>query len=412
MPPLATTIQCTHSTTGVSLLPLPLAGRCAVWSGQAGGSGYGGRMELKAQEANQALLANNTLDQGTHMDFMFDWHVAKAGFNHTFIHNAFGSRSTMEEVIAKMGIEPIHSSNGSASMNMLYLMDDVVVNMRRAAPYSALTITVASSSPAKAKEYAKKLGELFPPEPESDEKERTVNMRFWFNGANGPTNWDKKIVVPEWDDISMNYPKQEDIKELLEVEKPHGTGKLILWHGPPGVGKTYAIRALAWEWRDWCKTQYISDPEAFFTDPSYMMHVLMQENGRFEAFPDSKENWQLLICEDVGELMAKDAKMQAGQALSRVLNLTEGLIGQGMNTLLLFTTNEKITDLHPAVARAGRCLNDIEFRSFSMIEANEWLKAHAVEGQVNGNKTLGELYNMANHTMVGHRADKKMGFRR
>lgn len=39
-------------------------------------------------------------------------------------------------------------------------------------------------------------------------------------------------------------------------------GKLVLWHGEPGTGKTYALRTLAWEWRDWCDFHYVIDPQA------------------------------------------------------------------------------------------------------------------------------------------------------
>ena len=44
-------------------------------------------------------------------------------------------------------------------------------------------------------------------------------------------------------------------------------GRLILWHGMPGTGKTHALRALAWEWRRWCDFHYVTDPEELFDAP-------------------------------------------------------------------------------------------------------------------------------------------------
>ena len=45
----------------------------------------------------------------------------------------------------------------------------------------------------------------------------------------------------------------------------------------PRMGKTFALRALAWEWREWCEFSYIVDPDAFFGQHAdYLMSVLLQ----------------------------------------------------------------------------------------------------------------------------------------
>src|ERR671934_1835 len=59
----------------------------------------------------------------------------------------------------------------------------------------------------------------------------------------------------------------------------HG-GQLVLWHGEAGTGKTFALRALAWEWREWCQLHYIVDPDTFFGERAdYLMSVLTQPEG-------------------------------------------------------------------------------------------------------------------------------------
>jgi hypothetical protein len=82
----------------------------------------------------------------------------------------------------------------------------------------------------------------------------------------------------------------------------------------------------------------------------------------------------------------------AGQALSRLLNVADGLIGQGMRTLLLITTNEPVKHLHPAALRPGRCLADIEFTALSPVEANRWLAARGRRERVDRPTTLAELF--------------------
>ena len=51
----------------------------------------------------------------------------------------------------------------------------------------------------------------------------------------------------------------------------------MLWHGEAGTGKTFALRALAWQWRHWCDLHYIVDPDSFFGEHAdYLMSVLLQ----------------------------------------------------------------------------------------------------------------------------------------
>ena len=86
-----------------------------------------------------------------------------------------------------------------------------------------------------------------------------------------------------------------------------------------------------------------------------------------------KGRWRLLLLEDCDELIRGEAKHTAGQALSRLLNLTDGLLGQGRNVLVGVTTNEDLERLHPAVVRPGRCLARIEVGALTRAEAVGWL---------------------------------------
>ena len=96
------------------------------------------------------------------------------------------------------------------------------------------------------------------------------------------------------------------------------------------------------------------DSEALFNDPRYLMQAALGDEDDQDA-----SRWRLLLLEDRDELIASDAKRASGQALSRLLNLTDGLLGQGRNVLVAITTNEDIRSLHPAVIRPGRCLAQI-----------------------------------------------------
>ena len=89
-----------------------------------------------------------------------------------------------------------------------------------------------------------------------------------------------------------------------------------------------------------------------------------------------------------------DAKADTGQALSRLLNLTDGLLGQGRNVLVAITTNERFSALHPAVVRPGRSLANVEVSRFPRDEAVAWLgTGHPAASAVGpGGATLAELF--------------------
>jgi hypothetical protein len=145
------------------------------------------------------------------------------------------------------------------------------------------------------------------------------------------------------------------------------------------------------EWTDWCVPHYTTDPDNFLgRNTSYLLSVLL------ESDPDRTRDreWKLLILEDAGELLAPDARVEVGQGLSRFLNVTDGLIGQGMKALVLVTTNEPLRKLHPAVARPGRCLAEVEFTALSVEEANAWLQANGSNVRVDRPTPIAELYSV------------------
>jgi hypothetical protein len=252
---------------------------------------------------------------------------------------------------------------GDGSFKCLWIQSEMIAVAFSG--YGTAQVRVAAKTPEMARAFMKEIQKVLPKHVPADKS--LIPVTFWAYTPEGPRATRRDLTAPTWAEIGEhNYAQEtrERLAPLMTPEfRPGRSGQLILWHGKPGTGKTTALRALAQAWKDWAEIHYITDPDQFFgSHADYMLNTMLGAGSETDKPKDDETpRWRLLVLEDSGELLAKDARREIGAALSRFLNAVDGLIGQGLRVLTMVTTNEEIGALNEAVTRHGRAASEIEF---------------------------------------------------
>jgi len=235
-----------------------------------------------------------------------------------------------------------------------------------------------------------------------------VNFSYSTTGVGVERNT-QFIRCPQWSEIEDNYPSvcRSELAGLMAMKRPWNAGRLLIFHGQPGTGKTFGIRALLMAWRDRFNFVVVTDPEKLLASPSYYYEVASAPNMNSvpgAPSPDddddsstSKKKRILFIIEDSGDLISVASRKSHWDKFGKLLNVTDGLIGQGREDAFLMSFNEELENIDPAIVRPGRCISKVEFSKFTPQESADWLSrngARSAERVGSDDLSLAELYQL------------------
>lgn len=192
-----------------------------------------------------------------------------------------------------------------------------------------------------------------------------------------------------------NYNDDVPYKEYLNFCNKKGCG-LALMYGEPGTGKTTLIKKL------------ISNSETtfFILDASILANIT---SSAFMDFLVSDCENSVFILEDCEKLLM-DRNISNNPWIGTLLNLTDGMLGEGLSIKFICTFNAPLKSIDPALLRKGRLKVNYEFRPLSSDKVEKLGKQ--LNKDLHGSKTLAEIYteDYTDNTSLT-KSKKSVGFR-
>lgn len=214
----------------------------------------------------------------------------------------------------------------------------------------------------------------------------TIDNQGYFGSTEFKLPTSIKVPLSNYlDDFPWN-----ELKHFCINDEPG----IFLLYGEPGCGKSYCIRKLI---QDCDTTFYVLDANILGSITSAaFVDFLMDECSNC-----------VLILEDCEKLLM-DRSSSYNPFLSTVLNLSDGLLGDGLKLKFICTFNTNIQNIDPAVLRKGRLTGKYEFKKLTVNKTNELCDQLGVP-RLNKESTLADIYNSQENDF-SKKQTRKIGF--
>ena len=186
---------------------------------------------------------------------------------------------------------------------------------------------------------------------------------------------------PQLNNLENLY--NDDFKDvnnnIITSLKNNNTG-IILLHGEPGTGKTSYIRQLI---RTDLGKKFI-----------YMAPFIIQQLGSPDliSFLTEFKN-KIFIVEDA-ENALKTREAGGNEGVANLLNMSDGIMGDIIQSQFIFTFNCRVDEIDPALKRPGRLLEQYEFTRLNEEKtAKLWAETNPDCIQPKKEMTLAEIFN-------------------
>ena len=269
------------------------------------------------------------------------------------------------------------SANGSDAI--LYIYKEVLVLVYYISEYSKELIVYSATKPTILESFIKPI-----------EDSNNKDAEFTYITQNTKGLFDSTVLTVKHNlNISLdNYNDDLPYDKMVEFCDSESSG-LMLFSGPCGTGKTTIIKKLIHD----CKQQFI------LLTADTLMNI---DSTAFMTFLIKKGANSVLVLEDCDTLL-KSRDLGGNSAISALLNLSDGILGDALNLKFICTYNTNESNIDKALLRKGRLkLKYI----FNKLTAD---KVHKLRPEFNKPMTLAEIYNTEDNDFSAKKSSK-LGF--
>jgi len=202
-------------------------------------------------------------------------------------------------------------------------------------------------------------------------------------------------------DIGLNYGESfvEKNKFIIKSLKDENKSGLIMLDGQPGTGKSTYIKYL---------TNKVDKKFIFF--PSNMAEELMTP-GFIDFMLNQKGS--ILVIEDAEKIIRSREGSNNSNAISNLLNVSDGILGDLLKIKIIATHNTKREKIDQALLRKGRLMAEHEFDKLpveSVRKLMDKLKIKYEENQLEP-MTLSDIYEFGTENFSSIKKDNKICFK-